>query len=233
MPDRIQCGTYRVRESTVYHHAGYECAAWWRDVRVESGDYPVFGNLVGSTFLFFVDLPGVIVADNFQSFFGGVAIGKGYDQNQNAGKPGTYSIYSQDYCVFASLKNGENSPWRIDLSAVPIALDTCSDCGGVIKSYPMVTRCPGCSVKRSEERQQHACRRHRFLLATGYGLRTTRDSSFLDTIIAEASSDQSTMADLYRDQLRREIAAMRAAGPSGRIAARQRYPVPAYVFVSR
>jgi hypothetical protein len=222
-----------VSESTVYHYAGYECAAWWRDVRVEAGDYPVFVYLDGSTLRFSVKLPGVLVADNFQSLFCGNAIGKGYDETQNAGKPDSYSIHSQNYCVFASLKDGENSPWRIDLSLLPIALDTCSDCEGVITKHPTVTRCPGCSVERLQARRQHACRRHRFLLATGYGLRTTRESSYLDSVIAEARADQGSMSDFYRKILCAEIAAMRTAGPRGRVAARRRYPVPAYAFVSR
>jgi hypothetical protein len=233
MPTQILCGTYRVSESTVYHYAGYECAAWWRDVRVEAGEYPVSVYLDGSTLRFSVKLPGVLVADNFQSLFCGNAIGKGYDETQNAGKPDSYSIHSQDYCVFASLKAGNNSPWRIDLSLLPIALDSCLDCGSVITKRPAVTRCPSCSVERSQERRNSACRRHRFLLATGYGLRTTRESSYLDSVIAEANADQGFMVDFYGKILREEIAAMRTVGPQGRVAARQRYPVPEYAFPAR
>lgn len=230
---QIQCGTYRVRETTVYHYAGYECAAWWRDVQVEAGDYPAFVYRDGSTLRFSVSLPGFIVADNFQSLFCGNAIGKGYDETQNSGNTSTYGIHSQDYCVFASLKDGENSPWQIDLSLLPIALDVCSDCGAVVTKHPTVTRCPSCSVKRSEQRRNNVCRRHRFLLTTGYGLRSTRQSGFLDSVIAEAGSDQSPMGDFYRNILHGEIAAMRSAGPQGRIAARLRYPVPAYAFAGR
>jgi hypothetical protein len=226
MSAHIACGTYRVSETKVYHYAGYECAAWWRDVSVEAGDYPVFGYLEGSVLHFIVTLPGVIVADNFQSFLGGVGFCLFYDEAQHAGEAATYSIHSQDYSVFASMKDGLNSPWTIDLSALPLELDTCSDCKGVIKKHSTVTRCPTCSVERTEKRRQHACRRHRFLLTTGYGLRTTRQSSSLDRVIAEVSFNESPMADFYREILRGEIAAMRTAGPQLRMAARQRYPAP-------
>ena len=229
-PNTILCGTYRVPETTVFRYAGYECAAWWKDIQVETGEYPVYCFLEASTLHFTVDLPGVIVADNFQSLYCGNRIGAAYDETQNAGKPASYSIYSQDYCVFGSMNDRDKSPWNIDLSVLSIKLDTCSDCGGIITWNPSMTRCPSCSVKRSNERRNHTCRRHRFLLTTGYGLRTSRDSSYLDSVIAEAYADQGPMADFYRKILVAEVRSMRAAGPRGRIAARNRYPTPAYTF---
>jgi predicted RNA-binding Zn-ribbon protein involved in translation (DUF1610 family) len=233
MHTQIEVGTYRVSKATVYHYAGYECAAWWRDVKVDAGDYPVFGYLEGSTFLFTVTLPGILVAANFQSLFGGVAFGLCYDETQHAGELDTFRIQSRDYCVFGSMRDGEKSPWHIDLSLLPMELAICSDCGGVIAKHSGITRCPSCSVERDQARRQHACRRHRFLLANGYSLRTTRDSPYLDSIIAQAGADEGSMVDFYVKILKAEIASMRSAGPQARVAARLRYPVPVHAFVSR
>jgi len=228
---RILCGSYRVSERTEFLNNGYECAAWWTKISVEAGDYPVHGYLQGSSLHLYASLEGVIVEDNFQSLWGGVAFGQPYDQRQNAGKPATYSVFGRDYEAFASIhRMGDQSPWKIDLSTIPYELAACSDCGCVIHKNEASTRCPRCSVTRDQSRQNHARRRHRFLLATGYGIRTTRDSSHLDGVIAGSSDDEGIMRGYYLNILRSEVAAMRAVGPHGRIEARHRYPVPSYAF---
>jgi hypothetical protein len=232
MQNGILCGSYRVFEKTEYLKNDYECAAWWRKINVEQGEYPVHGYLQGSSLHFYAQLNGTIVADNFQSLWGGVAIGKSYDETQNTGKAATYCVFGRDYEVFASMhKEGDHSPWKIDLSTIPYELSTCSGCGGIIQKHPLSTRCPRCSTERQQALQNHIRRRHRFLLVTGYGLRTTLNSSYLDMVISGAYNDQGSLRENYRKDLRAEIAAMRAAGPQGRIAARQKHPVPAYAFV--
>lgn len=232
MPSNTPCGFYRLAETTVFHYAGYECAAWWQDIRVAAGDYPVtlYKDASSNSVRFFVELPGTIVADNFQSLWGGVPIGDAYNTAQNAGKPASYHISTVDYCLFAEMKRaGEACPWHVDISLVPTELDTCADCGGITLKHPTVKLCPGCSVERENALRQHARHRHRYLLATGYGLRSTRDSSYLDSIIASVKAD-GIMSDFYRKILVSEVAAMRAAGPVGRQEARKRYPVPCYAF---
>jgi hypothetical protein len=234
MQNRILCGTYRVSERTEYNDSSFECAAWWRTIIVEPGDYPVYGYLHGGSMDFCARFEGVILEDNFQSLWGGLPVGNNYDQTQNAGKPAVYSITSYDYNVFASIhKAGDNSPWRIDFSTIPFELSNCTDCGCVIRKYTDSARCPSCSVELDRVRKNHACQRHRFLLSTAYGLRTTRFSSYLDTVIAGANADQGSRTDDNREILAEEVAAMRSAGPQGRIAARRRYPVPSYAFVVR
>lgn len=231
MENRILCGSYHVSNKSEFTDSSFECAAWWRTISVEPGDYPVYGYLEGSSLHLYAHLEGTIVADSFQSLFCGNPIGEHYDEQQNAGKTATYMRIGRDYEVLADMREkGDQSPWKIDLSAIPYTLSTCSDCGGVIHKHPISTRCPGCSVRRQQELRNRACRRHRFLLATGYALRSSRDSGYLDSVIAEANYDQSSMRDYYGSIMRVEIAAMRAAGPRGRVAARQKYPVPAYVF---
>lgn len=233
-PSFFPCGSYHLAETTVFHYAGYECAAWWRDTLVPAGDYPVFGYRQGSSIHFTADLAGTITEDNFQSLWCGTPIGDGYNCKQNAGKPSTYTMRTVDYCLFAEMKSkGEACPWRIDLAALKVDLGHCEDCSGLIIKHPHPTRqiCPGCAVAREKALRQQACRRHRFLLSTGYGLRTTRDSGYLDTVIANVQA-KTIMSDFYLKILMSEVAAMRAAGPARRMEARNRYPVPNYMFVA-
>lgn len=77
MYQSIPCGTFRVSETTVHHYAGYGCGAWWRDIRVEPGEYPVEAQIErGRMNNFLARLQGTIVADNFQSRYGGVPSAK-------------------------------------------------------------------------------------------------------------------------------------------------------------
>lgn len=231
-PSYFPCGFYRLAKPTVFHYAGYECAAWWRDTSVPAGDYPVFGYKQGGSIRFTAELEGTITEDNFQSLWGGAPIGDGYDINQNAGKPSSYTMSTVDYCLFAQMKReGEGCPWHIDLAALKVELDHCEDCSGLIIKHPTSRLCPGCAVDRENALRQYARRRHRFILRTGYGLRTTRDSGYLDTVIANVQANNN-MSDFYRKILVSEVAAMRAAGPARRMEARNRYPVPNYKFAA-
>jgi hypothetical protein len=173
MAQRIECGFYHLAETKVFHYAGYECAAWWQDVEVEAGDYPVFAVIEEDTIRWFlVTLPGVVVADNFQALYCGTRIGKPYDEAQNAGKGAEYHIQSNDYPVFESMRKDTNSPWHIDLVNLP-NLHICSDCGATICRAPQSftaqrrdnRRCPSCSVKASEIRRKAINLRHGFLIS--------------------------------------------------------------------
>jgi hypothetical protein len=232
IPSHTPCGFYRLAETTVFHYAGYECAAWWQDVLVAAGDYPVtlYKDATSNSLRFFVKLPGTIVADNFQSLWGGVPIGDAYNTGQNAGKLGSYHICTVDYCLFTEMKEkGESCPWHIDLAALPVELDRCIDCDCIHVKSRASRICPGCAVARDNVQRAHVRRRHRFLLSTGYGMRTTRNSSYLESIIASVKTG-GIMSDFYREILVYEVAEMRAAGPVGRQEARKRYPIPSYVL---
>jgi len=91
---RKAIGTYTLEKPEVFQKL-YECAAWYTDIEVQPGVYPV----TTDGYWLFVELPGVIVSDNFQSLFAGMPIGDAYDRKQNAGKPATYWIQTQEYAV--------------------------------------------------------------------------------------------------------------------------------------
>ena len=75
-------GTYVLETVEVFQEL-FECAAWYRNIEVQPGEYPI----TTDGYWIFVKLDGVIVSDNFQSLFAGMPIGDAYDREQNKGKP--------------------------------------------------------------------------------------------------------------------------------------------------
>jgi hypothetical protein len=68
----IECGFYRLAETQVFRYAGYECAAWWKEVEVPAGDYLVKAWIKdGRVESFFAEQLGTHVADNIQSLYCG------------------------------------------------------------------------------------------------------------------------------------------------------------------
>jgi hypothetical protein len=216
MLQSIDCGVYRVSEPIVYHYAGYECAAWWQDIRVEAGEYPVKAVLKdGRVENFSVSLPGVIVADNCQSLWGGMPIGESYYEKQNAGKPKSYHVHGRDYEVFQSINDrGDASPWLIDLSTLP-NLGICLNpaCGSRVTIYAGDRFCPRCASKRAEVGRAAIEKRHAFLVDTAWVVRPTR-FLYLDNGRTNA---------YQRQELAAVVAGLRKVGPHGRKQARERY----------
>ena len=98
-----QIGFYVLKEEEVFTKY-FECAAWYENIKVNPGKYPLYldnykvlknGEVYGS--FAFASLPGKIESDNFQSLFCGMPIGKTYDSTQNAGKEAIYNLQTYDY----------------------------------------------------------------------------------------------------------------------------------------
>ena len=102
----FQIGWYTVPEDTEMTDRGFACAAWSRTVAIKAGKYPVMSSgyqyherdrrytaeLADRSIS--IELPGEIVADDFQSHFCGNPFGT-YDTKKNAGTPA--SIYLSPY----------------------------------------------------------------------------------------------------------------------------------------
>ena len=100
----LKIGTVTIKEGeTVTRH--FECAAWYEEILLTPGRYDVTtdGNYV------FYTVPGTILEDNFQSYFGGVAFGKGYDTDQTHGNPPTYTAVIDNYCVASAIFEGRGN----------------------------------------------------------------------------------------------------------------------------
>ena len=109
----IKCGVYIVPERVTVHKADFECAAWWQDITLEAGPYPVFADMRGGTLWFSVEIPGIIAADYFQSLVCGRAIGAAYDTAKNAGQTTSYRVSVRDYQVFEWMAVDGPVTWNI------------------------------------------------------------------------------------------------------------------------
>ena len=90
-----------VPEDYVYHRADFETAAWYEDVEIKAGKYPVRVysddeiELDGGEVLFrgcYVEYSGTIVSDYFGTLFYGVPVGE-YDSKKNAGQHTEFSQF--------------------------------------------------------------------------------------------------------------------------------------------
>lgn len=121
-----QIGWYTLKEDTVFSNA-FECAAWYEDVLVKAGKYPVvvydfrviqhdnpdFNRRVeGHIGTASVHMSGTIVSDEFGTRFFGVPIGD-YDNRKNAGNEAAHNMMSYMYSIAESVLKDPESPWEL------------------------------------------------------------------------------------------------------------------------
>ena len=108
---KIQIGWLNLMEDKVFTDRGYECAAWWQDIAVKAGKYPMFidgkavwdNGRVDGTARVTAELPGIVTSDYFGSLFCGVPVGT-YDEKKNEGKEASYfwSAYAFSFAEWVS-----------------------------------------------------------------------------------------------------------------------------------
>jgi len=78
----------------------YETAAWYENVLVKAGKYPMYKNLgnTGVSGGIYTSLEGTVVDDYFGSLFFGNPIGT-YDTKKNAGNRSCYTAFMRDYSL--------------------------------------------------------------------------------------------------------------------------------------
>lgn len=122
---KVQIGWYNLKEDKVFHDNGYECAAWYENIAVKAGRYPITvvdykvkhfddenrkrfnGEIDGHIGSAYVTLDGTIVNDYFGSMFCGVPVGT-YDEKQNTGKPSRYHMHIYLYDLAKKVYNGSD-----------------------------------------------------------------------------------------------------------------------------
>lgn len=114
-----QIGWFILHEDTEFTNT-YECAAWYENVFVKAGRYPMevpdyrilhneWGNEVyGHINMIGVVLPGVITSDEFGARFYGVPIGS-YDNYKNKGKESSYYFRQYLYGVASAILHPKDS----------------------------------------------------------------------------------------------------------------------------
>lgn len=92
----IQIGWYYQRKEEIVYYACYECAAWYEQIELTPGRYPIMadsnetyrdGSLQSHDVYIIVD--GTVVSDDFGTRYFGMPIGE-YDHTKNKGKPSRY-----------------------------------------------------------------------------------------------------------------------------------------------
>jgi len=84
-----QIGFVTIEKDCVVRDNGYECAAWYKDIAIKAGEYPVYLDDKEPDFRSVsLTVKGTVVADDFSSRYCGNIIGT-YDRNKNVGKPST------------------------------------------------------------------------------------------------------------------------------------------------
>lgn len=110
-------GYYTVKESEIKHRADWECAAWWEDIEIKPGKYPIYaygseydsGWLNGSAY---ITIKGTTVADYFGTLYCGMPIGT-YDSKKNAGKASEYHIHEYLYSIADAIMHGGDDRYEI------------------------------------------------------------------------------------------------------------------------
>lgn len=141
----------------------YEFAAWYQEIEVQPGSYPVHGWIEdGRVKYFLVTLPGFVTTSDFSPHFGGVPFASKHDEDK--GQAASHSMQVYDYLVFESIHKDPASRWKIDLAALP-HIGQCIDCGAPVTLYGKERRCPHCGVKEQDRQEAEARRRWPRLVA--------------------------------------------------------------------
>jgi len=88
-------------EDYVYHKADYECAAWYENVLIKAGKYPIYRTSSprhSEDYDGYIHYSGEIVSDYFGTLFCGSPIGT-YDARKNAGKQTSFSSFIYDFML--------------------------------------------------------------------------------------------------------------------------------------
>lgn len=110
----VNIATYHLKEDKVFRNL-FECAAWYEDVLVKAGDYPMTvhqysvgqdGQVGGHCMAMYAIMQGEIVKDEFGAIVGGIHIGK-YDNYQNRGKPSYHYLLCYMHSVAKSILDND------------------------------------------------------------------------------------------------------------------------------
>jgi hypothetical protein len=110
MSDRVQVGWFNLREAQTFRRS-YECAAWFEDVRVEAGRYPVYAypnareQSLGHTL--YPEANGTIAGASFQALWAGMPIRGARDRGPDSvGREAKAPIHLATYALHPLVEDG-------------------------------------------------------------------------------------------------------------------------------
>lgn len=128
MMNKVQIGWLVLNHDEVFCDNGYECAAWYQNIEVKAGRFPLYvrdpqydarGKMeTPAPDMAYADLNGTVKSDYFGSQFCGVPIGT-YDESQNNGKEGHYYWSSYLFSVAEAIATKKTYSNGITLTLLP------------------------------------------------------------------------------------------------------------------
>lgn len=128
MYNKVQIGWLNLPQDEVFCDNGYECAAWFANVDVKAGRFPLYvydpqydarGQLrTPAPDMAYAELTGTVKSDYFGSLFCGVPIGT-YDETRNKGKESSYTWSSYLYDVAEAIGTNKVYSNGITLELLP------------------------------------------------------------------------------------------------------------------
>ena len=126
--NKTQIGWFHLKADKVFRNT-FEFAAWYEDVLVPAGKYPIFvyglnvrqsndpmfnRRLSGKhdSNMTYTFMDGTITSDYFAAHYFGVPISD-YDKYKNAGKPSSYHAMWYMYEIAASILNDPDTPYEL------------------------------------------------------------------------------------------------------------------------
>ena len=124
-----QIGWFNLKEDKVFTNT-YECAAWYENVKVPAGRYPIVvydykvmhfedearkrfnGEVDGHIRSAYISMDGIITSDEFGARFCGVPVGS-YDNHQNTGKRSSHTMHVYLYSLADSVLNDPETPYEL------------------------------------------------------------------------------------------------------------------------
>ena len=112
---KTQIGWYTVKEAQVKHKTDFSYAAWWEDVELKPGKYPVYlydmrvyddGKVEAQGA--YTSIGATTIADYFASHFCGMPISD-YDTRKNAGHDSDYRVFDYLYEVAEEVLGGDSA----------------------------------------------------------------------------------------------------------------------------
>lgn len=110
--EKFQIGWYVLKEDTIFRDNSYQCAAWYQDINVPAGQYPVYSygycydNKLDDLSIV-CKLDGIVTQSDFSSHFGGVRYGNKVDEEK--GKKSTYILSPYAHALARWILKGDSN----------------------------------------------------------------------------------------------------------------------------
>lgn len=124
MSRTTQIGWYNLKEDTEFHDASFETAAWYRNVLVKAGKYPIEVydyregahpggvEVISRGHSAYVYLEGTVTTDYFGTLFFGNPVGT-YNEHKNTGRTANYTKSPYLFQIARDVAENPDTPYEL------------------------------------------------------------------------------------------------------------------------